>query len=217
MIFGAMALVLIGLLAIYLISSRSSRQTGEPTTATVNPPAENSNAAPHANANTAPAARPQAPPANTQIHRVPPPSSAAPPPGEPSEETTRPDTGQIQKAVQATISGWASTLEARNLNAHMSYYAPKLHIFFLTRNTNRAAVRSEIERALGGYRSLKFDFSNMEVRVDPSGKSAIATYDKSWNFDGDPPWVGAVKERLWLVNSAGRWRITGVRDLKPLR
>lgn len=139
-----------------------------------------------------------------------------PVPGEPTEETTKVDTGKIEKQVTATVFNAWGALENGSLSNHMSYYAPRLRTFYLKNDVDRSSARMEIENAMRAYNSLKFRFSNMEVRVDPSGKSAIATYDKSWDFDGDQRWSGSVRERLWLINSGGRWLINGVRDLKVI-
>jgi hypothetical protein len=140
--------------------------------------------------------------------------NANPTPDEPTEETTKVDTGKIQKQVTATVFRAWGALENGSLNNHMSYYAPRLRTFYLKNDVDRASARAEIAGAMKAYDSLKFRFTNMEVRVDPSGKSAIATYDKSWDFDGGQRWSGTVRERLWLINSGGRWLINGVRDLK---
>jgi eukaryotic-like serine/threonine-protein kinase len=137
-----------------------------------------------------------------------------PAPGEPTEETTTVDTGRIKQQVTRTVYSAWQALESKNLSNHMSYYTPRLRTFYLKNDVDRASARAEIASAMSPYQSLKFDFNNIEVRVDPSGKSAIATYDKSWNFEGSQRWSGTVRERLWLVNSGGRWLISGVRDLK---
>jgi serine/threonine-protein kinase len=138
----------------------------------------------------------------------------SPTPDEPTEETTKVDTGKIEKQVTATVFKAWGALENGSLSNHMSYYAPRLRTFYLKNDVDRASARAEIAGAMKAYDSLKFRFSNMEVRVDPSGRSAIATYDKTWDFDGGQRWSGTVRERLWLVNSGGRWLINGVRDLK---
>jgi serine/threonine protein kinase len=140
-----------------------------------------------------------------------------PVPGEPTEETTAIDTGEIRRELTETITGAWQALESKDLNSHMRHYAPRLAIFYLQRDVSRAQARAEIERSLSAYDSLDFGFDNVEIRVDPSGREAIATYDKSWNFEGGKPWKGAVKERLWLVKRGGRWLINGVRDLRVLR
>ncbi len=145
------------------------------------------------------------------------PINTQPAPGEPTEETTAVDTGEIRQNVTNTITGAWQALEGKDINSHMRHYAPRLAVFYLQRNVSRSQARAEIERSLSAYDSLDFGFDNVEIRVDPSGKTAIATYDKSWNFDGGKQWKGAVKERLWLVNRGGRWLINGVRDLRVLQ
>ena len=145
------------------------------------------------------------------------PTNTTPAPGEPTEETTKVDTGTIQKQVQTIILNAWGALQNHDLNGHMSYYAPRLRTFYLKSDVDRATVRSEITSALSSYDSMKFRFRNIEVRVDPSGKSAIATYDKAWDFGGRQPWSGTVQERLWLVKNGNRWQINGIRDLKVYR
>ncbi len=145
------------------------------------------------------------------------PTNTTPAPGEPTEATTKPDTGEIQKQVQTVILNAWGALQNHDLNGHMSYYAPRLRTFYLKSDVDRATVRSEITNALSSYDGMKFRFRNIEVRVDPSGKSAIATYDKAWDFTGRQPWSGIVQERLWLVKNGGRWQINGIRDLKVYR
>ncbi len=114
------------------------------------------------------------------------------------------------------LNAWGA-LQSHDLNGHMSYYAPRLRTFYLKSDVDRATVRSEITNALSSYDSMKFRFRNIEVRVDPSGKSAIATYDKAWDFSGRQSWSGTVQERLWLVKNGDRWQINGIRDLKVYR
>jgi eukaryotic-like serine/threonine-protein kinase len=121
---------------------------------------------------------------------------------------------KVRNQVATTIDGWARALASRDLNAHISYYAPTLHTFYLTHGVNRGFVRTDRARALSQYTSLSFDFKNMDIRIDTSGKRAVATFDKSWNFGGRGNSAGTVRERLWLESIGGRWHITGERDLK---
>jgi hypothetical protein len=222
MIIGLVALmVVLGFIAYAIFGSRSAPANSTTDAAsqgarTADAPAKPDAsatlpAAPNTNA-TAPANRPAVgEPASPTVINKP---NLTPTPDEPTEETTKVDTGRIKQQVSRTVYSAWQALETGSLNDHMSYYAPRLRTFYLKNDVDRSAARTEIAGAMRPYNSLKFDFSNMEVRVDPSGKSAIATYDKSWNFVGSQPWSGTVRERLWLVNSGGRWLINGVRDLK---
>ncbi|HKP14106.1 MAG TPA: DUF4440 domain-containing protein, partial [Blastocatellia bacterium] len=126
-------------------------------------------------------------------------------------------TGKAVNEVRNAVSQWNASLQSRNLNAHMAYYAPRLHTYFLKENVDRNAARAEVAAALSRYSKLKIRTSPLAVSVDPSGNHAVVTYEKDWDFEGREPWSGAAVERLWLERLNGRWRITGVRDLKQIR
>jgi serine/threonine protein kinase/ketosteroid isomerase-like protein len=146
------------------------------------------------------AIKPENPPAAT--------NTANPPPA---------DTGKAVNEVRNAVSRWNAALESRNLDAHMAYYAPRLHTYFLKDNIDRNAARAEVANAMSRYSKLKIRTSPLAVSVDSSGNHAVVTYEKSWDFEGKQPWSGAAVERLWLDRLNGRWRITGVRDLKQIR
>jgi hypothetical protein len=201
---------LIGFLAFLIFGGRSS----PPEIRGAEPAASDQAAA--SNPATAPSpAAPSPPLPDTPAQDIP--VQETPVPGEPTEETTAIDTGEIKRELTDTITGAWQALESKDLNSHMRHYAPRLAIFYLQRDVSRAQARAEIERSLSAYDSLDFGFDNVEIRVDQSGKEAIATYDKSWHFEGGKPWKGAVKERLWLVKRGERWLINGIRDLRVLR
>jgi serine/threonine-protein kinase len=155
------------------------------------------------------------------VESTPGPATPPPAPEEEAAETRRVaeqapkvDLGEVRKRVVEALGGWASSLERRNLNAHVSHYMPTLHTYYLKRGVSRGYVRADRARALSIYDSLKFDFNNIEVRVDPSGENAVATFDKSWDFKGEKNSAGSVRERVWLRHVGGTWRIAGERDLK---
>ncbi|HXG93953.1 MAG TPA: serine/threonine-protein kinase [Blastocatellia bacterium] len=135
-------------------------------------------------------------------------------PVEPSDATTQVDTGKVRDEVTSTIGGWIASLETRNVNAHMQYYAPTLHTYFLKNNVDRSVARAEIADALSRYSKLAISTGPIEVRVDPSGEEAIATFEKRWDFDGAQVWSGSTVERVWLKKTGNRWFITGVKDLR---
>jgi serine/threonine protein kinase/ketosteroid isomerase-like protein len=192
-------------------SSQSAREDG------------NAAAAGNANVSQPNAAQPTGQPDNnaaTPGTVAPAPEAGAPasnevsPPGEPTEETTQVDTGKVKKQVTAVIDAWTKSFESKNLNAHMRYYAPTLHTYFLDRNVDRSFARKTVADYLARYSKLSFNVSPVEVRVESSGERAIATFNKSWNFEGAPPSSGTTLERVWLRKAGNRWVITGVRDLR---
>lgn len=127
------------------------------------------------------------------------------------------DVGNAINQVRDTVTRWNTALESRDLNGYISYYAPRLHTYFLKDNVDRNTARAEVASAMARYSKLKISASPLTVNVDPSGTHAIVTYEKSWDFEGKQPWSGAAVERLWLDRVDGRWRISGVRDLKQIR
>jgi hypothetical protein len=84
----------------------------------------------------------------------------------------------------------------------------------LKRGVNRAFVQADRAQALSKYSDLSFKFSNMDIKVEPGGRRAVATFDKEWDFKGEATSSGSVREMVWLEKIGGRWRITGERDLK---
>jgi len=137
-----------------------------------------------------------------------------PPPSEPARLSAAQMTA-IQRQVAATLDGWATTMEKRDLKSHLTYYAPKVDIYYLKRGVNRNYVREDRARALAIYDDLNFQFSNVNVKVvDNQGRRAVATFDKRWDFKGQRNSSGSVREIVWLEKSGGKWRITGERDWK---
>jgi hypothetical protein len=203
---------LLGFIA-FLIFGNGGSTGGE----SVSPPArEAQSAAANLNSN-AGAASPNATVPAGNANLAPPDAGAlsqANPPGEPTEETTEVDTGRAREQVAAVIEGWTSALESKNLNGHMRYFAPTLHTYFLANNVNRSLARATVDDYFKRYSSLDIQLGPPEVRVDSTGKRAIATFEKSWSFDGDQPSSGKTVERVWLRKTGNRWVITGVRDLR---
>ncbi|HEX5735559.1 MAG TPA: protein kinase [Blastocatellia bacterium] len=137
-----------------------------------------------------------------------------PPPVEPAK-LSEAQLAAIQKQVATTLDGWATSMENRDLKSHLSFYAPKVDIYYLKRGVNRDYVREDRARALAVYDDLNFQFSNVNVRVlDNRGRRAVATFDKRWDFKGQRNSSGSVREIVWLERAGGRWRITGERDWK---
>jgi serine/threonine protein kinase len=215
LIAGLLALVLAGVIVAYL-TSRNRGATDSPSVGSDGPRA--------ATANTN-AAMPGGAPPQTEDART---NPASPPSGIKNEHASATkaedalpaapvDTGKAVNEVRNTVGRWNAALESRRLDEHMAYFAPRLHTYFLKDNVDRNAARAEVADAMSRYSKLKIRTSPLAVSVDPSGNHAVVTYEKSWDFDGKQPWSGAAVERLWLDRMNGRWRITGVRDLKQIR
>jgi serine/threonine protein kinase/ketosteroid isomerase-like protein len=207
LVVGLLALVLAGVGVAYIINHKRPL-SNEPAIQQANDRAATTNA----NASSA---------SSAENHPVDVRSNTPNPPSANRSENPTPaaavDTNKAVNEVRDTVSRWNGALKSRNLDAHMAYFAPHLHTYFLKENVDRNAARAEAANALSLYSKLDIHTSPLAVSVDPSGNHAVVTYEKSWNFEGKQPWSGAAVERLWLERLNGRWRITGVRDLKQIR
>lgn len=124
------------------------------------------------------------------------------------------DTAQAEREVQTTLDAWADSIRRRNLEEHMSFYADVLDVYYNSTNVGAARVRADRARAFSIYDSMGMQLTNVKIAIDPSGVRATATFDKTFDFRGEKNFSGSGLNRFWLVKSAGRWRITGEKDLQ---
>lgn len=115
--------------------------------------------------------------------------------------------------VTQRIYGWKSMLESRDLNGYMDNYASTVD-YYRRRNASIGEVRADKARAFSLYDSMRTDISNMTVSVSASGDTAVAAFDKEWNFRGRDMSSGKVRSQITLKKINGRWLITSERDLK---
>jgi ketosteroid isomerase-like protein len=131
--------------------------------------------------------------------------------------TTPIDATTVRKEVKEVLDGWADTTRDRDLDEHMSFYAPSLETFYNARNVSAAQVRKDRARAFERYSEMDVKLENVQVKPDPSGTRATVTFDKTWDFDGDEKHsTGSVRQQLSLTKAGDRWLITGEKDLEVL-
>jgi ketosteroid isomerase-like protein len=132
----------------------------------------------------------------------------------PSPTAAPVDTAAVAGQVTSTLNGWAAATTARDLDAHMNYYADTLDTYYNAKNISSARVRTDRARAFNVYSSMDVQLSNIRVTPDPTGQRATVTFDKTWTFDGDKYSNGSVQQLVTLTKQGGRWRITGEKDLQ---
>ncbi len=120
---------------------------------------------------------------------------------------------QSRGEVVQRIYSWKSMLESRDLTGYMGNYANTVD-YYRRRNASMGEVRADKARAFSLYNSMQTNISNMTVSVSESGDSAVAVFDKEWNFSGRDLSSGKVRSQLSLRKTNGRWLITSERDLK---
>lgn len=125
------------------------------------------------------------------------------------------DVAAARGEVQAALNAWADTIRQRNLDEHLKYYADVLDVYYSAKNVSRTRVRDDRSAAFSKYTSMDIKLTNVNIEIEPSGTSAIATFDKTFDFRGsEKNFSGSGLNRFWFTKAGGRWRITGEKDLK---
>lgn len=131
--------------------------------------------------------------------------------------TTQPspvDMAAAQREVQIVLDAWANSIRQRDIDAHMKIYADKLDVFYNSSDVSADKVRSIRLDAFSRYNTMDLKLSKTRIEVTDTGARAVATFDKTFDFEGDKNFSGAVESRLYLEKTGGRWRITSEKDLK---
>ncbi|MCA1635382.1 MAG: hypothetical protein LC802_17265 [Acidobacteria bacterium] len=139
-----------------------------------------------------------------------------PSPSPPQQIQNPIDLSLVKSEVITALEGWATATRGHDLDAHMSYYADSLSTYYNRNSVSSAYVRSDRARAFTRFYRLDVQLANITVSPDPSGVFATATFDKTWNFEGEKYSSGAVRQMAWLSKVNDHWLITGEKDLKVI-
>ncbi len=121
---------------------------------------------------------------------------------------------KVKKEVSDTLDGWKDATDDRNLDAHMSFYGENVD-YYNGGVVNVNKVRSDRQKAFDAYNNIEVELSNVSVTPDATGEKATVILDKAWHFENDEKTSdGKVQQRLMMEKNAGRWYITGEKDLK---
>jgi ketosteroid isomerase-like protein len=142
------------------------------------------------------------------------PTPYATPSATPQPTQTTTDTSSARREVIDALNGWTETMRQGNVDRHMAYYADTLHTYYMQSNYSASRVRANVAKAFSKYNTFDVKLTNMQIEVDPSGTSAVATFDKTFTFSGTSTYSGSGLNRFWLEKIGGRWLITGEKDLK---
>jgi hypothetical protein len=154
----------------------------------------------------------------TQPTGTPTPIASATPVNTPTPQPTAQSGGDMSAArreVSDALKGWRQTMVNPDVDAHMSYYASMLHTYYNAASVDASRVRANVARAFSTYSTFDVQITNLQIEVDPSGEKAIATFDKTFEFsNAEKKYSGSGLNRFWFEKIAGRWLITGEKDLK---
>jgi hypothetical protein len=126
-----------------------------------------------------------------------------------------------RKALQSALTGWVAATNARDVKRQLAYYAPRLEVFYLSRNVSRDAVLGEKRGTVGRAERVSINVGDPSVEFGRDGLTAVMTFRKKYVIEtGGKRRSGEVVQELrWARAGADRqeWRITGERDLRVVR
>jgi PEGA domain/Double zinc ribbon len=134
--------------------------------------------------------------------------SAAPAPAE--------DSSSAEGEVRTALNGWAQSIQNRDIDAHMRYYADTLDYYYARSAVQSSRVRDDRTKAFQKFSWLSIQLGGVNVQMDSTGERATVVFDKTFDFRGDSGayFSGSVQNQLTLTRLGGAWLITGEKELK---
>jgi ketosteroid isomerase-like protein len=118
-----------------------------------------------------------------------------------------------QGELRSALGGWLAATNSRDVGRQMSFYAPKVEAFYLSRNASRDAVRAEKARLFAQADAVNVEAAAPEIRMSRDGRTAVMRY----RISGAESRSGEVLQELrWRRTDSG-WKIVGERDLRVLQ
>jgi ketosteroid isomerase-like protein len=197
-----------------VVAPQPASQGGEPST-----PAEAAPAAPAAGTQPAEAAAAQtgavvAQPAAAQEQAT---AAQKQEPAAAPEASAAADAG-TEGELRAALGEWLAATNSRDVGRQMSYYAPRVEAFYLSRNAPREAVRAEKARLFAQAASVNVEAAPPEIRMSRDGRTAVMRFRKRYQITGgEGARSGEVLQELRWRRTEGGWKIVGERDLRVLR
>ncbi|HEX8352795.1 MAG TPA: DUF4440 domain-containing protein, partial [Pyrinomonadaceae bacterium] len=113
---------------------------------------------------------------------------------------------------------WVAATNSRDVGRQMSYYAPRVEAFYLSRNAPREAVRAEKARLFARAASVNVEAAPPEIRMSGDGRTAVMRFRKRYRIEGgEGSRSGEVLQELRWRRTDGGWKIVGERDLRVLQ
>jgi len=126
-----------------------------------------------------------------------------------------------KKALQTALTGWVAATNSQDVKRQLSFYAPRLEVFYLSRNVSRDAVLGEKRSTIGRADRVSITAGAPTVEFGRDGLTALMTFRKRYVIEtGGKRRSGEVVQELrWSRPKADKqeWRITGERDLQVVR
>jgi len=121
-------------------------------------------------------------------------------------------------ALRENLGGWITATNGRNLSKVMSYYMPKLDVFYRQRNVPASTVRAEKLRLFGQATSIRLQTGEPETTLSRDGRTATMRFRKQYVIVGGRQTRRGevIQEIIWTKTQAG-WKIRSERDVQVVR
>jgi hypothetical protein len=120
--------------------------------------------------------------------------------------------------LRRSLDEWIDATNRRDIRQQMSFYAPQLKAFYLTRNTPRSAVRAEKNRAFSTARSIDIRAAEPEIVFQDGGRTAVMRFHKQYRIvDRTRTRAGEVVQELRWQRTPTGWLIFSERDVRVIK
>src|ERR1051325_1017645 len=108
---------------------------------------------------------------------------------------------------------WLYAIMGKNLDMTMNYYGDTVD-YFQAGEVPKSRGRGAYKKAFDKYDTIQFAITKFyEANLNPDGTVELI-FDKKWNFSGDEPSSGMVKELLLLQRFGNDLKIVKIQDLQ---
>ena len=123
----------------------------------------------------------------------------------------------LKKSITARLNSWKASIEARDIEKHLSHYAERIENYYNAASVNREFVRADRARAFASFDTLELEIINVEIILE-ANDAATLTFDKSWDFRKASGFSnGLVQQEIRMRKIEKQWLITSERDLQVYR
>ncbi|HEY0173261.1 MAG TPA: nuclear transport factor 2 family protein [Pyrinomonadaceae bacterium] len=134
-----------------------------------------------------------------------------------ASEAPAPADASTEGELRAALGEWLAATNSRDVGRQMSYYAPRVEAFYLSRNAPREAVRAEKARLFSRASSVNIQATRPEIQMSRDGRTAVMRFRKRYQITGEDSRSGEVLQELRWRRTDGGWKIVGERDLRVLQ
>lgn len=119
--------------------------------------------------------------------------------------------------LRRALNQWIEATNNRDIDNQMSFYAPRLKAYYLTRNTSHDFVREEKSRVFERASVIDIRAEEPEIIFQDGGRTAVMRYRKKYRVEnGRQSRRGEVIQELRWQRMGDTWNIFSERDIRVL-